>query len=241
MPWFFENDVQGDLHIITGENARHIIKSLRMTVGEELTICDNSKMEYSCTISNITADSVCVAIDEKKLCENEPTAQVYLFQALTKGDKMDYIVQKAVELGVTTIVPVLTNRCVSRPDQKACIKKLARWQKIAFEAAKQSRRGIVPTVEKVINLKEATEICKKLESSVVFYECGGKDTGQIIKSQAKSIGIFIGPEGGFEETEIALLNQNGVQCGTLGKRILRAETAPLAALSIIMYITGNFN
>lgn len=241
MAWFFENGVSGSFHTITGENARHIIKSLRMVKGEELTLCDENRDEYGCVIESISQDSVEVNIISKKSSENEPSVNVTLFQCMPKSDKMDLIIQKAVELGASRIVPVLSRRCVSRPDKAKADKKLARYNKIALEAAKQSRRAAVPVVSPLMPFADAAKLCSCLESSVVFYEQGGSPAEKIIKSDAREIGIFIGPEGGFDPQEIELLNSLGVMCATLGKRILRAETAPLAALSIIMYITGNFN
>ena len=154
---------------------------------------------------------------------------------------MDYIVQKCVELGVSRIVPMISARCVSRPDEKSLKKKIARWQKIALQAAMQSRRGIIPEVCSCVSFKEAAELTKDNEKTVFFYEMGGESVKNILNVKPKTIGMFIGSEGGFEESEAQLVLQNGGQAATLGKRILRAETAPLAALSVIMYQTDNFS
>ncbi|MBQ5397947.1 MAG: 16S rRNA (uracil(1498)-N(3))-methyltransferase [Ruminococcus sp.] len=241
MPWFFtENEVSGDKTLIEGENARHISKSLRMKRGEELTLVTPSGEQLDCEIDSLSPENVSVSVRSRRKCENEPDVRVTLYQALPKGDKMEYIIQKCVELGVSSIVPVISGRCVSRPDKKSLEKKQKRWQKIAREAAQQSRRGIIPTVEKAQSFKQAVELSKQNEQNIIFYELGGDSVKRLIQKPVKTLGIFIGSEGGFEESEVELVLSSGGSKATLGKRILRAETAPLAALSIIMYQTGNF-
>lgn len=237
MPWFFTDNVSPTF-TIDGENAKHIEKSLRMKIGEEITVCDKNKFEHKCVISDIAPNLITLNILESKPCQNEPDVFITLYQALPKGDKMDYIIQKSVELGVSRIVPVLSNRCVSRPDEKSMKKKIIRWQKIALQAAEQSRRGIIPTVSPMVNFKEAAESTSS-EESIIFYECGGESVRNIIKEDVKEISIFIGSEGGFEKEEVQQIIDNGGKVATLGKRILRAETAPLAAISVIMYETNN--
>lgn len=238
MAWFFSDIEPENFYTFEGEQAKHIACSLRMKIGEELTICCKEFI-YNCNIESIDKSSVTVRVNGRQKCENEPSVAVTLFQAIPKGDKMDYIIQKAVELGVSRIVPFVSSRCVSRPDEKSIPKKTARWQKIALQAAQQSRRGIIPVVEQAVSIRQAADMASKLESSIVFYEMGGESPSEIIKSGAKEIGMFIGSEGGFAPEEIEMLKQNGAAAATLGKRILRAETAPVAALSVIMYITGN--
>lgn len=238
MAWFFSDIEPENFFTFDGEQAKHIACSLRMKIGEELTICCG-KYIYPCTIESIGKTSVTVRVKGRQPCENEPKTAVTLFQAMPKGDKMDFIVQKAVELGVTRIVPFISSRCISRPDEKAIAKKTVRWQKIALQAAQQSRRGIIPTVEAALSFEKAAEEAAKLECSVVFYECGGESVSKIISPKVKETGMFIGSEGGFAPEEIELLKSKGAGVATLGKRILRAETAPLAALSVIMFITGN--
>lgn len=241
MAWFFtEENILADNYVITGENAKHIEKSLRMKVGEELTLCTPDKTQCNCVITNIMPQQVYVDIKEKFPCENEPDVKITLYQALPKGDKMDYIVQKCVELGVSEIVPVISARCISRPDEKSLNKKITRWQKIALQAAMQSRRGIVPQVKEALTFKQAVSTAQH-DVNIIFYECGGDSVKTILNEGVKSIGMFIGSEGGFEQQEVDSVLENGGKSATLGKRILRAETAPLAALSIIMYQTGNFD
>ena len=240
MAWFFTDENFTDKYLIEGDDAQHIRKSLRMREGEELTLVSPDKTEHLCAIENLT-DGVEVRELSSKPCEQEPTVKVTLYQGLTKGDKMDFIVQKAVELGVTEIVPTLTDRCISRPDDKSMGKKIARFQKIALGAAQQSRRGIIPQVKSMLTLKESAEKAKEDDVSIVFYEGGGETIASLLKDAPKYVIIFIGSEGGFEESEIEYLVKAGTVNATLGKRILRAETAPLAALSAIMFFTGNMD
>lgn len=242
MPWFFTDEpIEESEYTIFGENARHIIKSLRMNSGEKLTLCSRYKTEYECEIRQIGADSVRVRVLSKKSCENEPDIKATLFQALPKGDKMDFVVQKAVELGAVKIVPMITSRCVSRPDEKSLKKKTVRWQKIACQAAMQSHRGIIPQVAQTVTFKEAAELCKEFDKALFFYEGGGKSLREALGAQDKNIALFIGSEGGFSPDEVSLITESSAVAVTLGKRILRTETAPLAALSAVMFQTGNFD
>lgn len=240
MAWFFTDHIDGNTHRITGEDARHIAKSLRMDYGEELTLCDRQGVEYRCVIKGVNPDGVDVDVLENFPCQNEPDVKITLYQALPKGDKMDLIVQKAVELGVHRIVPVLSSRCVSRPDEKSLAKKVQRWQKIAAQAAQQSHRGIIPEVSGALSFKKAVTDAQTAGRSVIFYECGGRPVRELEWEQDETLAVFIGSEGGFASTEVQQVLDTGGHAATLGKRILRAETAPLAALSVLMYITGNF-
>ncbi len=242
MAWFFTNEeISTDKYIIQGKDAEHISKSLRMKKGEKITLVTPNGIQHNCVIENTEPSLVSVKVEETKACENEPDVEITLYQALPKGDKMEYIIQKSVELGVTKIAPVISARCISRPDEKSLAKKRVRWQKIAKEAAQQSRRGIVPVVENAVSFKNACELSKANDLNIIFYECGGERVKTLIKNKPHTIGIFIGSEGGFEKAEVDMISEIGGDVGTLGKRILRAETAPLAALSIIMYETGNFD
>ncbi len=241
MAWFFKDEEINDICLITGEDAKHIEKSLRMRVGEELTLVTPMGQEHLCRISAFGADSVEVESISSKPCEQEADVEVTLYQSLTKGDKMDLIVQKSVELGVVRIVPVITSRCVSRPDEKSIKKKIERWQKISLGAAQQSCRGIVPVVSDAMSFEEALRDSAKKDSSVIFYEGGGESLKTFTDKGYKSFGIFVGCEGGFDLSEVEKARECGVLPATLGKRILRAETAPLAALSAIMCLTGNFD
>ena len=240
MPRFFTNEIDENNIVLTGSDANHIGRSLRMRVGEEVTVCCNG-VDYCCTIGSITADSVYLDLVEKHRCAAEPNIEVTLFQAVPKLDKLEYIIQKSVELGVSRIVPVLTRRCVSRPDEKDFTKKkLPRLNKIAEEAAKQSGRGLVPEVTPMVNLREAVEMMKQLDRTVLLYEEeGGVAFGNVDLSGAKTVGLFIGSEGGFDREEAEMTVNAGAKQVWLGKRILRCETAPITALSILMFLTNN--
>ena len=228
MAWFFtEKNIFGNNYTLVGENAKHISKVLRMRTGDDITLVSPNKTQYECKISLITQGEVTVDIISQKPCENEPDVFVTLYQALPKGDKMDFIVQKCTELGISRIVPMISARCVSRPDEKSLKKKCERWQKIALQAAMQSRRGIIPEVTPCISFKEATEQTKQNEKTVFFYEMGGESVRKILNgTKPKTVGMFIGSEGGFEQSEVDSVTAIGGQAATLGKRILRAETAP---------------
>ena len=233
MAWFFsETEITGDSYVLSGENEKHA-KVLRLRAGEEVTVVTPSGGQCDCRV----IENNLLKVVGRKKCENEPDVFVTLYQALPKGDKMDYIVQKCVELGVGKIVPMISARCVSRPDEKSLQKKRARWQKIALQAAMQSRRGIIPQVAECVSFTQAAELTRANEQTVFFYEMGGDSVKDIIKGKPGTIGIFIGSEGGFEPSEVETVLKKGGRAATLGKRILRAETAPLAAMAIIMYQT----
>ena len=242
MPWFFiDSEINSEKFNIEGENARHISKSLRMKKGEELTLVTPEGIQHDCVIEESSGELVGVKVSDSKPCENEPDTEAVLYQALPKGDKMERIIQKCVELGIKRIVPFISARCVSRPDKKSLAKKQIRWNKIAREAAQQSRRGIIPEVRETLSFKEAVADSKNNDMNLIFYELGGKSIRTILKNRPKSVGFFVGSEGGFEEKEVELALENGIEAATLGKRILRAETAPIAALSIIMYELGEMD
>lgn len=237
-PRFFgQND--GEKAFITGDDAKHISTVLRMKRGEPVILCDNCGNDFLCRIALCQKDMVELKVIDSRKNEAEPTAEITLFQCLPKSDKMDLIVQKATELGAARIVPLLSKRCVSRPDEKSALKKILRWQKIAEEAAKQSGRGKIPEISPLTDFRSAVKEYGDKGKGILFYECGGKKISQLITDETEKIGIFIGSEGGFEPEEAAFAKENGIEAATLGKRILRCETAPLAALSVLMNLTGN--
>lgn len=220
------------------EQSRHIARSLRMKVGDMLTLTCGDGDDYGCIIDEINSEHVILSVCYKQANNSEPTVKVSLFQGVPKNDKMEDIIQKCTELGITSIKPVLTRRSVSRPDEKAAKKKQIRYRKIALEAAQQSGRGIVPEICEMEMLEQAV---KKDNSDlkILFYEGGGEPLTKIIDRDIKSISIYIGPEGGFEESEVKLIKDSGAAVATLGKRILRTQTAPVTALTAIMLLTGN--
>ena len=237
MPRFFVSPVTSDTLCIDGENGRHIARSLRMRPGETLTLSNGEGIDYLARILSIDGDAVETEILERTPNQTEPRAKLTLFMAMPKGDKMELIVQKATEIGVSVIQPILTERCISRPDEKSMEKKRARYQKIALEAAGQSGRGKVPEVRKLLTLAEAVQVLP--EKSILFYEKGGERLSKLITSDDNDIGMFVGREGGFSEEEAAFLVENGVVPATLGMRILRCETAPLCGMSVILSLTGD--
>ncbi len=235
MPKFFVDNITSDTVTLTGANAVHIGKSLRMKKGESLTLCNGKGTDYGCLIEDITADSVICKVVFETASESECKIKISLYQGLPKGDKMDTVVQKCVELGVFDIHPVLTERCISRPDAKSAAKKVKRLQKIADEAAKQSRRGILP---KVYDLTPYRDALKSINAdlTIFFYEKGGEKLKTVLKNfSGESIALIIGPEGGFSDDEVTVAKDTGAVTATLGSRILRTETAPIAAISNIVY------
>ncbi len=234
-----ESQIQGSEIIIEGTDVNHIKNVLRMKIGEEVMISNGTDKHYICSIVTISEERVVTKIVDIDTNSTELPVKLYLFQGLPKADKMELIIQKSVELGVYEIIPVAMKRCVVKLDAKKEKSKLARWQGIAESAAKQSKRMVIPNISSVMNFKEAVAYAKSLDYNIIPYEFanGMEKSKQIIKSlgQYKSVGIFIGPEGGFEEAEIAYAKENNMQIISLGKRILRTETAGLTALSIIMF------
>ena len=229
---------------ITGSDYNHIANVLRMKVGEQFSVSvreEEEARELFYEIEEITGDSVIgnlCFVEEKG---NELPSKIYLFQGLPKVDKMELIIQKAVELGAYRIVPMKTKRCVVKIDEKKAPAKQKRWQAISEAAAKQSKRGIIPEVMMPITMKQAIEFCNSegIDVRLIPYE-NAKDisvTRQIIDNikPGQSIAVFIGPEGGFAEDEIALCSENNIKPITLGKRILRTETAGFTTIAWLMY------
>lgn len=228
---------------ITGSDVNHISNVLRMKTGEELWISDGSKYEYRCTIESFEPDEVLLHIVYSQEPEYELPCRIYLFQGLPKADKMELIIQKAVELGAYEIIPVETKRCVVKLDGRKSAKKTARWQQIAESAAKQSKRMLIPNVHEVLTFRETLKYAESMDVRLVPYELarGMQETKEILAGiePGQSVGIFIGPEGGFEEKEIEAAIEGGAKPITLGRRILRTETAGLAILSVLMFQLEN--
>ena len=233
------HQVTEDTIRIVGTDVNHIKNVLRMKVGDVLQISDGHNQQYLCSILSMEATEVVVSIEETLATSTELPSKLYLFQGLPKGDKMEFIIQKAVELGVYEIIPVATKRAVVKLDEKKAAKKVERWNSIAESGAKQSGRNVIPTVMDVMSYNEALAYAKKLDVVLIPYELaeGMEETRQIIAGirRGQSVGIFIGPEGGFEVEEVERAKMQGILPVTLGKRILRTETAGLTMLSILMY------
>ena len=239
MPRFFVDSIEESPIEISGGDARHIALSLRMKQGDGLVLCDGNGGEAVCKIASLCPESVILDVAERRKSLAEPKTRVTLYQAIPKSDKLEYIVQKAVELGAYRIVPVLTSRCISRPDEKSAAKKLERLRKIAAEAAKQSGRGIVPQVGGVLNFKNAVEEMSTAALPIFFFERAEYPLrGCMEKYKGGDIAVMVGSEGGFSDEEAAFAEEKGLFSASLGPRILRCETAPVAALSAIMYAAG---
>lgn len=244
MPKFFvsPDKVSGNTIRIDTGDVQHITRVLRLEKGDVVTISDSTGTDYEAEISQIGKDAVICNILSEKKNSSESNISVTIFQALPKGTKMEYIIQKNTELGVVKIVPCALSRCVVKLDGKDAKKKCERWQKIADEAAKQSGRGVIPVIGDVMSFKAAAEEMKKSDFSFVPYE-SEEDTGlkELLKmhTDAVNISFMIGPEGGFAPEEIAYLDDMGIKRVTLGPRILRTETAGEATLAILMYELGD--
>lgn len=235
MPRFFVPGLTGETVLLTGEDGRHIAKSLRCREGDVIQLCDGRGTDAMGTITAIAGDTVTVSLSERRPSRGELPCFVTLYQALPKGDKLEFIVQKAVELGVSAIVPVLTSRCVSRPDGKSMDKKLERLRKIAREAAGQSGRGGLPEVRPLLPYPAALAEMEKSPCPILFYEQAARPLGELLAGRPKEISFLVGAEGGFSPEEAAAAEGAGLALCTMGPRILRCETAPLYALSAIGY------
>lgn len=247
MPKFFvpKENIKDDKIYITSEDVAHIKKVLRLGVGDMLSLCDGAGNDFLAKISQIYDKEIICEIFSRKKSDTEPNISVTLIQGIPKGSKMEYIIQKTTELGIEKIIPCKMSRCVSKiENQKDEMKKNQRWQKISEEASKQSGRGIIPKIENSATLKEVIELVKDFDIVFAPYECEEenklKDVLKAYKSP-KKVAFIIGPEGGFDLEEIQLLKESKIKTVTLGKRILRTETAGEAVLSMIMYEIGDIN
>ena len=246
MPKFFvpkENIFENKIKI-TGEDVAHITRVLRMTKGEKLCLCDGAGNNYDAVISEIDAKKIECTIESKEKAGTEANIEVTLFQGIPKGSKMEYIIQKTTELGIVRIVPCQMARSVSKIDAKDSKKKQVRWQKIAEEAAKQSGRGIIPEVLEPVGFDEALKMMGESDLAFAPYECEENNsikTTLLAGKSAKTISFMIGPEGGYDIAEIEKLKDKNIKTVTLGKRILRTETAGEAVLAMIMYELGDIN
>lgn len=225
---------------ITGSDVNHIKNVLRMKIGEEIAISNNTDgKEYRCEISSVSEEEIRCTLRFIKEEGLELPSKIYLFQGLPKADKMELIIQKAVELGAYEIIPVAMKRSVVKLDEKKAKSKLSRWQGISEAAAKQSKRKVIPVIREVMNFREAVVYAGQMEVKLLPYELaeGMQHTKELIGGlkPGQSVAVFIGPEGGFDEEEIELASEAGMQLITMGKRILRTETAGFTILAWIMY------
>lgn len=229
----------GDCIRIGGDDWNHMKNVLRLKCGEQITVSDGTDREYICEIIEYVETEAVVKILDILDSSAELPTEITLYQGFPKGDKMELIIQKAVELGASRIVPVMTKRTIVKLDAKKAEKKLERYNAIALSAAKQSKRGVIPVVDRIMTMKEALEDARGLEMNLIPYEDakGMQHSKEVLRQVVgkKTLGIFIGPEGGFEEAEVQAAIGIGAECITLGHRILRTETAGMTVLSIVMF------
>lgn len=224
------------------DDAAHISRVLRLKEGEEVLIFDGSGYEYTARLTEIEKNRCTAEILEKSEAKSEPKIKVTLFQGVPKSGKMEQIIQKCTELGIYEVVPVMTERCVVKfSDEKAAKSKTERWQKVAVEAAKQSGRGIIPKIAVPVRFSEAIDMLTKLDLSFMPYELlgheGNAEFNEVLSNSSdyKTIGIIVGPEGGFSGSEAKLAKSSGIRLCGLGRRILRTETVGAACTAILMY------
>ena len=234
-----EEDFSAAVLPLTGENAQHA-KVLRLKEGEQVLVCDGEGREALCTVTGVNPWEL--TVEERRASTSEAAVQVSVYLAFPKADKLEHVIQKATELGAFEIVAFPSARCVSRPDDKSLKKKLERWQKIAASAAEQSGRGRIPAVRVLASYAAALAEAAGSDKALLFYEHEEALTLKMALNAApyKTVSILTGPEGGLEEREVEQARAAGLQVCTLGKRILRCETAPLCALSAILYDAGEF-
>ena len=233
--------LQPDFLVLTGENARHA-KVLRLKCGEQVLVCDGQGLEALCAVSDVSDGQISLVVKKRQASETEAAVKVSVYMAYPKADKLEHVIQKATELGAYEIVAFPSARCVSRPDEKSVKKKLERWQKIAASAAEQAGRGVVPEVLTLPSYKAALERAAAADKALLFYENEQATTLKMALSSApyRTVSLLTGPEGGLELSEVEQAKKAGLQVCTLGKRILRCGTAPLCALSAVMYDAGEF-
>lgn len=234
-------DFAGELLTLTGENAQHA-KVLRLKAGEQVLVCDGQGNECLCTVRDQSGNEWTLCVDRRQASESEASVRVSVYMAFPKADKLEHVIQKATELGAYEIVAFPSARCVSRPDEKSLKKKLERWQKIAASAAEQSGRGRIPQVVVLDSYKAALERAALSDRAILLYENERATTLKMALEEApfSTLSVLSGPEGGLEEKEVRQALDAGLCVCTLGRRILRCETAPLCALSAIMYAAGEF-
>lgn len=231
-------DLAGNMVTLAGENAQHA-KVLRLKEGEQALICDGAGQEALCRLAD--SSSWAWEVLERRASQTEAAVSVSVYMAFPKADKLEHVIQKATELGAYEIVAFPSARCVSRPDEKSLKKKLERWQKIAASAAEQSGRGRIPQVITLGSYQEALTRAAQADKALLFYENEHATTLKMaLEGSYQTFSLLTGPEGGLEEKEVTQAMAAGLQVCTLGKRILRCETAPLCALSAVMFDSGEF-
>ena len=242
MPRFFVDRSQLGAHftVLQGDQAAHA-RVLRLSRGDQVTLCDGDGNDYQCVVSDISPEQICLVVERQGPAESEPRIMASVYMAFAKGDKLEHVIQKATELGAAKIIAFPSSRCVAKIDGKALPKKLARWRKIAEAAAEQSGRGRIPTVEAMPSFQAALDRAAQSDRALFFYENETAHTlTQALESPFATVALMTGPEGGFSTEEVRAAQAAGMELCSLGRRILRCETAPLCALSAVMYAAGEF-
>ena len=243
MPKFFlpPEEMQDNFMVLTGEQYQHA-KVLRLKSGDTVTVCDGRGTDCRCIVSDVSEGRISLVVQSRDASLAEPAVEATVYMAFPKSDKLEHVIQKATELGAHAIVAFPSARCVSRPDEKSLKKKLERWQKIAASAAEQSGRGMIPEVCVLDSYGAALGRAAKADKALLFYEHENTVTlhDALESGTWKTVSLLTGPEGGLEEREVSKALDAGLTVCTLGKRILRCETAPLCALSAVMYDAGEF-
>jgi len=234
-------EMQPGFLVLTGENAAHA-KVLRLKNGEEVLVCDGMGNECLCTVSDVSPGQISLVVNSRQESTSEAKVHASIYVAFPKADKLEHVIQKATELGAREIVAFPSARCISKPDDKSLKKKLERWQKIAASAAEQSGRGLIPQVIALGSYQEALQRAIQADKAILFYENERATTLRMAleAGEYQTISLMTGPEGGLESSEVEKAKDAGMQICTLGSRILRCETAPLCALSAVMYASGEF-
>lgn len=234
-------ELSRDFLVLEGENAAHA-RVLRLKNGEQVMACDGEGNECLCTVSDVSPERISLVVDARQCSQTEAAVKVSVYMAFAKGDKLEHVIQKATELGAYEIVAFPSGRCVSKPDDKSLQKKLVRWQKIAASAAEQSGRGRVPEVLVLGSFSQAVSRALTADKAILFYENERATTLRMALESGNytSVSLMTGPEGGLEDREVREAGDAGMAVCTLGRRILRCETAPLCALSAVMFASGEF-
>ncbi len=233
-------EMQASFLVLTGENAQHA-KVLRLKNGEEVLVCDGQGQECLCTISDVSPGQISLVVKQRQESDTEAAVRVSVYMAFPKADKLEHVIQKATELGAYEIIAFPSARCISRPDEKSLGKKLERWQKIAASAAEQSGRGRIPQVLVLPSFAAALTRAAEADRALMFYENERATTPKMaLEGEYTTVSLLTGPEGGLDVKEVEQAAKAGLSVCTLGKRILRCETAPLCALSAVMYASGEF-
>ena len=235
------SNITGGVAYLGGQDLEHI-RVLRLKKGETFTICDGNGTDYLCRLSDAKGDGTCAEVLETHQSEGEPTVQCTVFAAYSKGDKMDTVVQKCVELGASSVIAYPSRRCVSTPDALSAQRKAVRWQKIAQEAAKQCGRGMIPQISAASSFESAVGSACRAELPLFLYESEREHSFRSAMEKAsefRTFSVFTGPEGGFDPAEAEYAAEHGMLSVSLGPRILRCETAPICALTAVMLMTGN--